>query len=114
MATQTASPIELPPPQPTLGLRFTISAAFASCAIGLLPFFLIGLLVRFLIHPFNMFYDWYSTSKKHRRPRQNRNAAGAAPVPAALAVAPPTGRRTPPQAHVSPAKQHSNEWRQRA
>lgn len=70
-------PVTLPPPLPGLALRFTISAAFSTLALGLLPFFLVGLLLRCIFAPLTSLYERYAAGPR-RKSKTNKDKATTA------------------------------------
>ncbi|RSH79438.1 uncharacterized protein EHS24_001487 [Apiotrichum porosum] len=79
------STITLPPPLPGNALRFTISAAFSSLALCLLPFFLVGLLGQCIFYPLSYAYESWTAKPKKRRAA--KNAAKNVPTVAVTAAA---------------------------
>jgi hypothetical protein len=66
-------------------LRFTISAAFSTLALTLLPFFLVGMLLRCVFAPIQSVYERWS-APKHQRRRPRKAAISQAPAAAAVSA----------------------------
>ncbi|BEJ17482.1 hypothetical protein CspHIS471_0608830 [Cutaneotrichosporon sp. HIS471] len=64
----TATVAKITNPQPSLALRFIMSAAFAVCAFGVVPFVLVGLLLVAAGQPVMSAMRWWNAPRT--RPRK--------------------------------------------